>query len=201
MDGVLADFDKGWVERYNRDFGTNLHPKVNDHWDALVSVTHFEDDDAWWKWASGKHEDLFLGLTPLPGAIRGVRALKDAGHEVCIITAKPRWAAGHPSNWLIEHQVPYDEIHVTSKKTFVACDVYIDDALHNCTAFVRDTDSLVIQYSAWPYVNGGCKVPGAVHCTDWRQVVAAINDYDVRCQAVEHLVRHNTRRALQGVFT
>jgi 5'(3')-deoxyribonucleotidase len=174
MDGVLADFDKGWVDRYNADFGATLHPKQNDHWDSLLSITHFEEYDDWRGWVTDKHEDLFLGLAPLPGAVEGVQSLADYGHDIVIITSKPRWAAGHPSSWLIEHNVPYDEIHVTSKKTYVACDVYVDDAIHNVVDFVENTDALVIQYAAWPYVNGGERVDGALYCTSWPDVVNAI---------------------------
>lgn len=170
MDGVLADFDKGWVDRYNSDFNADLKYKYNDHWDALVTHTHFKDYKAWWKWARSKHEDLFLSLNPLPGAIEGVKNLKRAGDEIVIITAKPRWAAGHPSSWLIEHGVPYDEIHVTNKKAYVLCNAYVDDALHNVDDLKKNTDGLVIQYSAWPYVNRGVDPRGHAHCTSWEQV-------------------------------
>lgn len=198
MDGVLADFDKGWVDRYNADFGTNLHPKQNDHWDALVSITHFADDAEWWEWATSKHEDLFLGLDPLPGAVEGVRALKDAGHDIVIITAKPRWAAGHPSSWLIKHDVPYDEIHVTKAKSYVICDVYVDDALHNVVDLMENTDALVIQYSAWPYVNGGEVVPGAVYATSWTDVVEEVNTWQQLLDYRDSQVAARTRRLMHS---
>lgn len=175
MDGVLADFDKGWVDRYNKDFNTNVEYKHCDHWDSLVTLTHFEDYDEWWDWARSKHYDLFLELEPLPGAYLGVNRLKRERHEICIITSKPRWAAGHPADWLERHDIPFDELHVTSKKWFVKCDVYIDDAEHNCHDFLTLTNGHVIQYSAFPYVNGGKRfydddTKGFSYATTWDEV-------------------------------
>lgn len=183
MDGVLADFDKGWVDRYNNDFSADLEYKQCDNWDALVNITHFEDYDEWWDWARSKHEDLFLGLVPLPGAVDGVKELKGRGHDIVIITSKPRWAAGHPSAWLIEHDVPYDEIHVTSSKEFVLCDVYVDDAIHNVRSLLGlPHNPLVIQYFAWPYVNRGSKVKyakGAKLAKSWDDVIDRIDTFAV----------------------
>lgn len=182
MDGVIADFDKGWVDRYNADFNANLEYKQCDYWDSLIGITHFSDYDQWWNWAQSQHEDLFLNLEPLPGAQIGVNALKQMGHDIVIITSKPRWAAGHPSSWLIEHDFPYDEIHVTSQKQYVICDVYVDDAIHNIKDFLAmPHNPLVIQYFAWPYVNRGIennKVPGAVYCNTWASVVTEIMKWE-----------------------
>lgn len=199
-DGVLADFDKGWIDRYNADFGTSIEYKHCNHWDALTGLTGLTYDE-WWEWVTSKHEDLFLELEPLPGAVQGVKTLKNLGHDICIITAKPRWAAGHISDWLIKHDVPYDEIHVTSNKIHVACDVYVDDALHNVEAFLEHTDALVIQYSAWPYVNGGKRVHGAVYATSWDDVIDSVSAHDYNLSAEYDEIAESIRGALQGVFS
>lgn len=180
MDGVLADFDKGWIDRWNQDHGTEFEYKNCDHWDALTSLTNVSYDE-WWEWAQSKHEDLFLNLDPLPGAVEGVQRLKKAEHDIVIITAKPRWAAGHPSAWLIEHDVPYDEIHVTSNKEYVLVDVLIDDALHNIEgvytyASLLNIDvPLLLQHRPWPYVNRGVDSNFADYITtSWEQITKII---------------------------
>ena len=38
MDGVLADFNTGWMTRYNRDFGTSLDASMVQEWDGLYSA-------------------------------------------------------------------------------------------------------------------------------------------------------------------
>lgn len=183
MDGVLADFDKGWIDRYNKDYpsDTPIEYKHVQHWDSLLTLTHFEDYASWWEWAQSRHADLFLDLEPLPGAVAGVQQLQEDGHDICIITSKPRWAAGHPADWLIKHDVPFDELHVTMKKYFVACDVYVDDAEHNCQHILDWTWSSVIQYSAYPYVNGGRRfypegTERFYYATNWDDVVKIVEE-------------------------
>lgn len=176
MDGVLADFDRGWVDRYNSEFGTDIQYKHIQDWDALLTLTHFDDYDAWWTWARGTDNDLFLTLDPLPGAIEGVNELARLGHEIVIITAKPRWAAGHPAAWLDAHNAHYDELHVTSKKYHVVCDAYIDDAEHNIRDLLDKTPGLVMQHHAWPYVNGNRPVAdGAILTESWDEILHVID--------------------------
>ena len=193
MDGVLADFDKSWVDKWNEDHGTNIEYKHCDHWDALTELTGVEYPE-WWEWASTRG-DLFLDAEPLPGAVRGMQLLKSLGHDIVIITAKPRWAAGHPSTWLREYNIPYDELHVTTKKTYVLCDAYIDDALHHVEEFIEERpEALTIQYQAWPYVNRGERVTGAVYCTDWNSVVERIKDWTASLALVGTQEPERTRR-------
>jgi uncharacterized HAD superfamily protein len=176
-DGVLADFDKSMVDGYNRSFDADLEYKQITHWDAFESLTGWTHDE-WWDWVVKDHQRVFLDAPPLPGAVEGMRALKDAGHELAIISAKPKWAAGHMIEWLHQHEVPYDEIHITSKKSLVICDVYIDDALHNVVDLLENAGGLVIQYSAWPYVNEGKQIPGAVYAKSWDRIINTVLLYD-----------------------
>lgn len=185
MDGVLADFDKGWIDAYNEDFPSEspLKYKHIQDWDALLTLTHFKNYNEWWHWAQTEHHDLFLNLEPLPGAVRGVQHLSRQ-NDICIVTSKPRWAAGHPVDWLEKHKVPFDELHIMTKKWFLKCDVYIDDAEHNCRDFLYLTNGHVIQYSAFPYVNGGRRffpedTRGFSFATDWDEVIDIVRKVKV----------------------
>ncbi len=42
LDGVVADFNAGWIRRYNADFGTDLTPDMVSTWDAFVALTRFD---------------------------------------------------------------------------------------------------------------------------------------------------------------
>ena len=40
LDGVVADFNTGWVNRYNDEFGSNVSSDQVDSWDAMGDLTH-----------------------------------------------------------------------------------------------------------------------------------------------------------------
>jgi capsule biosynthesis phosphatase len=77
----------------------------------------------------------YADVVPVPGAVAGVAALKEAGHHIIIHTARHmKTCNGNPSlvmarvgkitlDWLAKYEVPYDEI-IFGKPW---ADVYIDD--------------------------------------------------------------------------
>ncbi|MGH8913901.1 MAG: 5' nucleotidase, NT5C type, partial [Acidimicrobiia bacterium] len=70
LDGVVANFTKGWVDFYNRDFGTNLAVEEAVAWDGLTTITHFPDMASFWKWTADiDGRSLFWHLETLPGAV------------------------------------------------------------------------------------------------------------------------------------
>lgn len=198
-DGVLADLDKSLIDGYNAQFGTSLRYEDVNHWNAFETLTGWSHQE-WWDWVIRALPRMFLDAPPLPGAIDGMKRLQGRGHELCIISAKPRWAAGHLVEWLDNYDVPYNELHITSKKSYVACDIYVDDAMHNCREYLDTSDSLVVQYAAWPYVNSGHRVPGALYATSWQEIVEAVDSHEAGLNADEMAIVHHVRNSLQGVF-
>jgi 5'(3')-deoxyribonucleotidase len=131
LDGVVADFNGGWIGRYNTQFAAGLSLDAVRHWGGILDVTHFADMAEFWAWA--RHQDgasIFRYLEPYPGALEALHRLERAGHEIVILTFKPDWALPDTFSWLGEHRVPTREVHVTDHKHLVACDVYLDDAPH-----------------------------------------------------------------------
>lgn len=134
LDGVVADFNGGWMRRYNDTYGTALEPSLVRHWDDLHTHTHFPDQRAFWHWAATEGNgqgSFFRHLDPYPGALDALRRLDDAGHSVVILTSKPDWAVHDTFAWVAAHEIPTREVHVVSDKASVTCDVYLDDADHN----------------------------------------------------------------------
>ena len=45
MDGVLADFNTGWMSRYNVEFGANLDASMVQEWNGLhtLSLIHISE--------------------------------------------------------------------------------------------------------------------------------------------------------------
>ncbi|MDJ0952162.1 MAG: hypothetical protein QNJ81_00655 [Acidimicrobiia bacterium] len=135
LDGVVTNFIKGWMLRYNLEFGTNLTEDRVDRWDAAGELTHFDDLSDFWQWAgaSGHGPTVFRNLDPYPGALEALHDLAEC-HDIVILTMKPDWAAADTYAWLAEHRVPTREVHLLRDKWEVACDIYLDDspfALHD----------------------------------------------------------------------
>jgi 5'(3')-deoxyribonucleotidase len=130
MDGVLADFNRGWMSRYNVDFGTALEPDMVQRWDGLHRLTHFDSMSAFWSWArGGAGRSTFRDAPPLPGAIEAIKRIA-THHRVVIVSSKFEWAIPDSLAWLAEHGVPAREVHFLWDKSLARCDIYLDDAPH-----------------------------------------------------------------------
>ncbi len=132
LDGVVADFNAGWISRYNQQFGTELLPEHVDVWDAPTTLTHFTDMRQFWRWArtSGEGASIFRILEPYSGALDALGRLA-RNHHVVVLTTKPSFAVHDTFEWIAEHRLPTTEVHIVDDKSDVDCDVYLDDADHN----------------------------------------------------------------------
>ena len=134
--GVVADFNVGWMERYNREFGAQLHDSQVVSWDGMLGLTHFPSMDDFWAWAQLGGQSIFRELPAFPGALETMRALA-ADHRIVIISSKFDWAIPDTLAWMSEHRLPAREIHFVWDKTGVPCDIYLEDAPHNLAALVE----------------------------------------------------------------
>lgn len=175
LDGVVADFNAGWIERYNAQFGATLLPEHVDIWDAPTLMTHFTDMGEFWSWAStaGGGSSIFRVLQPYQGAIEALERL-NTFHHVVIVTTKPTFAIHDTFEWLAEHRVPTREVHIVDDKSTVDCDVYLDDADHNIESLlVAHPDSLVCRYvRPWSRSH-----QGAVDVADWAEFETALRQF------------------------
>ena len=171
LDGVVADFNRGWMSRYNAEFGTSLDPADVAKWDGLADLTHFDHMGQFWKWASGGEKpSIFRDLPLIAGAHDALEQLS-AEHAVVIITAKPRWAIHDTFAWLSDNKIPTREVHITSKKWEVECDVYVEDSPFQLPNLVEHRpDATVIRFiRAWNQ-----PVAGAHDADSWTQITDAI---------------------------
>ncbi len=173
LDGVVADFSGGWIDCYNRDFGTDLKAADIEVWNAPAEMTHFGDMDGFWEWARdcGGGSSLFRVLRPYPGALEALNELNRLGHHLVIVTTKPDFAVSDTYAWLAEQGIPATEVHIVWDKTRVACDVYVEDGPHNLEALAaRRGDALIIRYvRPW-----NRPVAGVVDARDWDEVLELI---------------------------
>jgi 5'(3')-deoxyribonucleotidase len=168
LDGVVADFNRGWTASYNRCFGGELTADMVQTWNSPLALTHFPDMDAFWTWARDQGRNgVFRDLDPYPGSVAALYALHGEGHDLVIVSAKPDWAIPGTLEWLAEHRIPTREIHFTESKYQVSCDVYLDDAPGQVAELVRERarEAMVCRYvRAWNE-----PVAGAFDVHDWSE--------------------------------
>ena len=177
LDGVVANFTKGWMEFYNRQFGTNLVVADSKNWGDLVDLTHFESIDEFWDWSSDLDgHSVFWHLEAFPGAVKALRSLVDAGHQIIIVTTKPDFAIRDTHEWVERHRIPAAEIHILEDKWLVPAHIYLDDGPHILPGLVEHRpESTVCRYiRPW-----NTPVEGAVDVNDFgefRDVVDRLSD-------------------------
>ncbi len=175
MDGVVADFNAGWIERYNREFAASLHPDHVVGWDELHRLTGFETMDEFWAWARGRDRSVFRDLPPMPGALEALRELATR-HRVVIITARFDWAVSDTLAWLAEHGVIAREVHFQAAKYRVPCDIYLDDSPYQIEALARERPERTVCRRVTPWNHPRA---GVVDVHDWAEfqgVVAQVAD-------------------------
>lgn len=130
LDGVVADFNAGWIRLHREEFGSDLHPSMVQTWDGLAELGGFADMRAFWRWAEGgaSRPSIFRHLELYPTALDTLRRLRRDGHHVVIVTTKPSWAVNDTFRWLADNEIPTREVHITDHKHEVDCDIYLDDS-------------------------------------------------------------------------
>lgn len=175
LDGVVADFNAGWMAQYNAAFGTELAPEQVQFWDTLHSLTHFEDMHGFWEWARthGSHS-FFRHLEPYPDALPALEALEREGHDIVIITAKPRWAVPDTLSWLGDVRMPTREVHIVEDKWTVDCDVYLDDSPYVVPAYVEHRPDRLVCRFVRPWND---PVEGAQDIVSWEEFHATVRAF------------------------
>lgn len=164
LDGVVADFNAGWMDRYNAERGTELHPGLITSWGSMIPLTDFANMDEFWTWARNDGgRGLFASLEPYPDAIETVTRLS-ADHDIVVVTTKPHWAYPETFAWLVEHGFPADEVHITESKWWVDCDAYLDDGPHNLEALIREHPDRITCRFVRPWNR---PLPGVTDIPDW----------------------------------
>lgn len=174
LDGVVADFNAGWIELYNREFGTAISPDEVVGWDQMLVLTHFPEMDEFWTWARSAHDDrrcIFRRLGIYPGAVEALRELVER-HHVAIVSHKFPWAIPDTLAWLAELEVPLQEIHFLRAKARVDCDVYLEDAPYQLADLRAGRPHAVVCRFVRPWNE---PVEGCVDIHDWAEFVAYVD--------------------------
>lgn len=174
LDGVVADFNAGWIGRYNKAFAATLHDSQVVSWDGLVDLTHFRDMEEFWVWARGgtpeESASIFRDLPVYDGALPALEELARE-HDVVIVSSKYDWAIPDTLEWIAEHRIVTREIHFVWDKASVDCDVYLEDAPHNLEALVAAQPGATVCRFVRPWNE---PVEGAVDVAGWPEFVQLV---------------------------
>lgn len=86
-------------------------------------------------------EEITNKAKPRAGVVETIKKLKEAGHEIYIITARDSEFHDDPymqsKEWLDKNNIKYDKLIVNARSKAPVCkseniDIFIDDQLHNC---------------------------------------------------------------------
>lgn len=174
LDGVVADFNRGWMQRYNDEHGADLTPDMVVSWDGLHELTHFPDMDEFWGWARNHGgPTVFRHLEPYRGAVETLRDLNRRGHDIVIVTAKPDWAVHDTFEWLADHRIPTREVHCIEDKWQIPCDLYLDDSPYVVPALVQRRPEAVVCRFERPW---NVPVEGARDVTSWSGFASLVRE-------------------------
>jgi uncharacterized HAD superfamily protein len=179
LDGVVCDFNAGWMDLHKAEFGTDLVPEMVVTWDNLHELGGFKDMNAFWRWAQGNEDrpSIFRHLQPFPNAVETLHMLRDAGHKIVIVTAKPRWAITDTLRWIADHDLPTEEIHIRYRKHTVPCDVYLDDSPLVLPELLRHRPEAAVCRMIRPW---NVPLEGATDIVDWNEFCEFVTSRTVR---------------------
>lgn len=175
LDGVVADFNRGWTTAWNEQHGTDIQVEDVDDWDVLPRLTGLAHMGQFWRWARdlGGGRSLFRDLPVFDGALEAVQRLVEVGHAAVVITSKPHYAVHDTYAWLADVRFPSREVHIVDEKWRVDCDVYVDDAPHVLGDYVRHRPDRVICRFVRPWND---PVSGTVDTHGWTDVLDVVED-------------------------
>ena len=177
LDGVVADFTRGWTSQYKKDFGKEILEKDITEWGLSKPLTHFEEEIDFWNWAKDFNGfSIFRNLRTYDNAVEVLVELSMEGHEIVILSSKPWWSIHDTLIWLGENKVPSKEIHFIEDKWNINCDVYIDDAPHQLENFVKHVPEKLILRFVRPYNR---PVSGTKDLNDWMELSSLLESYNL----------------------
>lgn len=172
LDGVTVDFDRGWVQQYNRQFspGADLFAvRKYARWHAFNQFAHFNDTREFWQWAMDVPA-FWFSMPPVDGAVGSIQFLQREGHEFVVITHRWPSAEGETRAWLIAHGLQIEEQHYGVDKGSVDVDLWIDDGPHVLTELHEAGKHAVKFERAY-----NLRHPATASVRDWSEFVAYLD--------------------------
>ena len=172
LDGVVANFTKGWTTQYEKDFNKKIQPSDITEWGLSKPLTHFEEEIDFWNWAKDINgSSIFRNLEVYEDSVETLIELSKLGHEIVILSSKPWWSVHDTFLWLGERKIPTREVHFLEDKWTINCDVYIDDAPHQLEMYVEKVPTKTIIRFVRVY---NTPIEGTVDIHNWKDLTSLL---------------------------
>ena len=175
LDGVVANFTKGWTKYYEEEFGKKILEDDIQSWGLSEPLTHFKEDLDFWKWAKDINgSSIFRNLEVYENSVETLNELSKSGHDIVIISSKPWWSIHDTLMWLGENKIPTKEIHFIEDKWTIDCEVYIDDAPYQLENYKENTfDKKIIRF----VISYNKQVDGVFDIHNWKEIIPLLNSF------------------------
>ena len=179
LDGVCFDYDGAarYMLRHYRGQKHLIYPSTD--WDYIERMVSPED----WQWL--QNEAPKLGLYRyghvIRGAIVGIHAIQERGHEIHFVTHRPKLAVQDTLDWLSYVRLRPAGVRILTDqepKRDMGADLYIDDKRETIADIMVNTGRKAICFDQ-PWNQGG--LPGDQDKTrffrahDWNEVVEGVD--------------------------
>ena len=175
LDGVVANFTKGWTKYYEEEFGKKILEDDIQSWGLSEPLTHFKEDLDFWKWAKDINgSSIFRNLEVYENSVETLNELSKSGHDIVIISSKPWWSIHDTLMWLGENKIPTKEIHFIEDKWTIDCEVYIDDAPYQLENYIENTvDKKIIRFVR----SYNKPLDGVFDIYNWNELIPLLNSF------------------------
>ena len=175
LDGVVANFTKGWTKYYEEEFGKKILEVDIQSWGLSEPLTHFKEDLDFWKWAKDINgSSIFRNLEVYENSVETLNELSKSGHDIVIISSKPWWSIHDTLMWLGENKIPTKEIHFIEDKWTIDCEVYIDDAPYQLENYKENTvDKKIIRFVR----SYNKPLDGVFDIYNWKELIPLLNSF------------------------
>lgn len=168
-DDVLEDLTRVWVEYLNEKYGTHTRYEDLHEWDMTSAFPGLTTEQVY-----GVEGDiaLFDRVHALPGAPEYLEKLREAGHELYVVTSTPFFAAANKVA-LLRRLYPFlteKQIIICSRKQLIRGDVLLDDGVHNLEGGEYEKILFTGPYN----VNYDAEAHGMTRVHNWNEAYAAI---------------------------
>lgn len=188
IDAVLADFLSKFLEYRNYIYHTNY---VRDDFYTYIWAEVFgESKEQMYAILSDFFESGYVDqIKPMPGAVAGIGALEKQGHEVYVVTSRPRMIKDLTLRWLrknfgnvfkavfFSNQPAYGSFGPTKGEICrqIRAKVFIDDQLSYCRECLEEGRRVFLFDNPW---NKDLDVPsGVIRAYSWPEIIENIKNY------------------------